>query len=392
MKSVLIIEEQMKQYRLPFYEQLYEKLRVEGIQLRVAYSDPVGGELQKCDNCRLPPQYGLNVKGLWLLKRRILFQPLLREISSADLVITDHAYKLALTHYLLLLSRLGLKRVAFWGHGENRQGSASGLLEQWKKRSLNWVTWWFAYTVGAAEYLHRQGVPKSKITAVQNSVDTRGIQDCVESLDAESRTKLRAAMGIPAAAAVGIYMGALQKAKSLPFLLHASRNIRKKTKEFHLIVAGGGPEEEVITRNAREQSWVHFLGPKFGAEKSELLAIADVFLLPGAVGLAILDAFAAGLPLVTTELPTHGPEIEYLEEGRNGVMTPHDPERYARAVAHLFTHPAELGALRDGARRSAEKYSIENMIENFRSGITRCLSQPQGNGVRAARRSEQGAS
>jgi glycosyltransferase involved in cell wall biosynthesis/peptidoglycan/xylan/chitin deacetylase (PgdA/CDA1 family) len=377
MKTVLMIEAQMKQYRLPFYEKLYERLRAEGIRLRVAYSDPAGQEVQKCDNCGLPSEYGLKVKGRWLVKERILYQPLLQEITSADLVISDHAYKLALTHYLLLLSRLRLKRFAFWGHGENRQGSASGLLEQWKKGTLNWVMWWFAYTAGTAEYLQRHGVPKSKITAVQNSVDTSGIRNYLRSLGAESRTKLRVAMGIPPGAVVGIFIGALQKAKCIPFLLHASKRIRENTQKFHLVVVGGGPEEEAIREWVRKQPWVHFLGPKFGAEKSELLAIADIFLLPGAVGLAILDAFAAGLPLVTTQLPFHGPEMEYLEGGYNGVLTPYDTEIYAQAVTQLFANPAKLCALREGARQSAEKYSIESMVENFTGGIVKCLGDPK---------------
>jgi glycosyltransferase involved in cell wall biosynthesis/peptidoglycan/xylan/chitin deacetylase (PgdA/CDA1 family) len=376
-KKVLIIEAQMKQYRLPFYEMLYQRLRDAGIQLRVAYSDPSGQELQKRDNCILPLEFGLNAKASWLLNNRVLYQPLLGEIGAADLVITDHSYKLALTHYLLLLSRLGLKRVGFWGHGRNRQANTLQLREKYKKRTLNWVTWWFAYTAGTAEYLQRQGVPKSKITAVQNSTDTRRIQAHLRCLDADERARVRSAMGIPVAAPVGIFVGSLQKVKYVPFLLEASRAIRKSVSEFHLLIVGGGPEEEEIKESVRGQAWVHFLGSKFGDEKSELLAVADVFLLPGMVGLAILDAFAAGLPVITTHLPIHSPEVEYLEEARNGLMTLHDPERYAQAVTHLFAHPAELAALREGARHSAEKYSIENMVENFTEGIFQCLDHPK---------------
>jgi glycosyltransferase involved in cell wall biosynthesis len=378
MKSVLIIEAQMKQYRLPFYERLYERLQDEAIRLTVAYSDPAFEEMEMRDNRHLPSEYGLNVKGSWLLKRRILYQPLFREISSADLVISDHAYRMALTHYLLMLSRLGLKRVAFWGHGKNRRGSGFGFFERCKQRTLNWVTWWFAYTAGTADYLQGQGVPKSKITAVQNSVDTRRIQEYVRSLDPDAKAKVRAKLGIPSNASVGIFVGALQKVKSVPLLLEASLAIRKRVDEFHLIIVGGGPEEEVIRESVRGHAWVHFLGPRFGDEKSELLAIADAFLMPGSVGLAILDAFAAGLPLVTTQLSTHCPELEYLEESRNGLMTAHHPERYAEAVAQLFTDRAKMGALREGARRSAEKYSIENMVENFTDGIVRCLGQTNG--------------
>jgi glycosyltransferase involved in cell wall biosynthesis len=392
MKRVLIIEAQMKQYRPPFYARLYESLRSEGLQLRVAYSGPAQEELAKQDNCELPREYGLKVKGSWFFGKRMLYQPLLREIHSADLVISDQANRLVLTHYLLLLSRMGIKRVAFWGHRENKQGSSSFFLGRYQKRTLHWVTWWFAYTAGAAEYLRRQGVPESKITVVQNSVDTRQISESLQSFDANARAALRASMGIPAAAPVGIFVGTLQKIKSLPLLLKACWRIREKAKDFHLLVVGGGPEEEQIRESARGDTRVHFTGPKFGEEKAKLLGIADLFLLPGAVGLAILDAFAAGLPLVTTRVAIHGPEMEYFEQHVNGVMTAHDVDAYAAAAIRLFRNPEELCVLQEGARSSARKYSIEAMAENFRKGIGRCLAGPQRGGLRAAWRGEERAS
>jgi glycosyltransferase involved in cell wall biosynthesis len=374
-KRILIIEAQMKQYRLPFYTMLQESLRKEGMRLRVVYSEPIAEEAQKRDNCDLPAEFGVKVKGYWFWNKRFLLQPAFREITAADLVIVDQANKLVMNHLLLPLALLGIKRVAFWGLGKNLQAERSSASEWHKRRTMHWVDWWFAYTHGTAEYLQREGVPASKISAVQNSVDTRLIQSYVHGLDKEAKARIRARLGIPSLAPVGIFVGMLQKVKSLPFLFDVSQRIRKQIPDFHLIVVGGGPEEREIEVNASQQSWIHFVGPQFGDRKAELLGIADVFLLPGRVGLAILDGFAAGLPLVATRLPIHGPEMEYLEEGRNGVTTPHDPSCYAQAVIHLFTHQAELSALRDGARRSAGKYSIENMVENFSNGIVQCLGR-----------------
>jgi glycosyltransferase involved in cell wall biosynthesis len=388
-KRILIIEAQMKQYRLPFYARLHESLRAEGMQLRVAYSGPAQEELGKRDNCELPREYGLKVKGSWLLKKRMLYQPVLREIHSANLVISDLSNKLVLTHYLLLLSRMGIKRVAFWGHGENKQASSSFFLERYRKRTLHWVTWWFAYTAGAAEYVHRQGFPNSRITAVQNSVDTRQIQECLQRFDTNARAALRASLEIPPAAPVGIFVGTLQKIKSLPFLLEACLRIREKVDDFHLVVVGGGAEEEQIRQSGAQHAWMHFIGPKFEQEKARLLGIADLFLLPGAVGLAILDAFAAGLPLVTTSVPMHGPELEYFEQHGNGVMTACEVEAYADAAVRLFLNPQELRFLQDGARSTGQKYSIEAMAENFRNGIALCLAGEQRDGIRSAWRGEE---
>jgi glycosyltransferase involved in cell wall biosynthesis len=69
--------------------------------------------------------------------------------------------------------------------------------------------------------------------------------------------------------------------------------------------------------------------------------------------------------------------MEYLEEGRNGLVTAPDPEAYAQAVIRLLSNPGELKLLRDGAAKAAEKYSVEAMVENFTRGIVECLAQPK---------------
>ncbi|MGB9463372.1 MAG: glycosyltransferase family 4 protein [Candidatus Acidiferrum sp.] len=377
MNRVLIIEAQIKRYRKPFYDRLYGALQDEGVELRVVYSAPPLSEAQKQDNCELPREYGVRVQSYLFGKRRLLFQPACKEIAGADLVVIEQANRFILNHFLLLLSLFKLKRIAFWGLGENLQADRSRFSEWYKERTLDWVHWWFAYTEGTARYLQQHGVPPGKITAVQNSLDTRSMQTCVKNLSSSAKAALRAKLGIGPSAQVGIFVGMLHRVKCIPFLIQAGETIRQTIPEFHLIVVGGGPDEEEIKQTAVHRPWVHFVGPKFGDGKAQLLAIANVFLLPGRVGLAVLDGFAAGLPLIATRLSIHGPEMEYLEEGLNGLLTPPDPEVYAQAVALLLSNPRELQHLREGAANSAIKYSAEAMVENFKRGIVQCLAQPK---------------
>ena len=377
LKSVLIIEAQIKLYRKPFYDRLHDALRYEGIQLKVVYSPPTLLEARKNDNCELPSEYGVNVPGYWFACGRLLFQPAFREVAAADLVVVEQGNKFILNHFLLPISLFKLKKVAFWGLGENLQADRSAFSEWYKERTLGWVHGWFAYTEGTARYLRQHGVPLSKITAVQNSIDTRRTQACVKNLSDEEKAALRSGLGIGAGAPIGIYVGMLHKVKCIPFLIEAGEKIRRSTPEFHLLVVGGGPDEDQIRCSAAHLSWVHFVGPKFGDAKAQLLAIADVFLLPGRAGLAVLDAFAAGLPLVATRLSIHGPEMEYAVESFNGLITPPDADSYAEAISTLLSNPRALQTLREGAAISAEKYSIEAMVEKFKRGIVQCLAAPK---------------
>lgn len=373
MKQVLIIEAQIKKYRLPFYQQLLEALRNVDIELRVGYSNPPPAEASKQDTCDLPGDYGMKVPGYWLLRQKLLLQPLFRAAMNADLVVIDQGNRFLLNHFLLPLSRTGLKRVAFWGLGENCQEGQVRLSEWYRCKTLNWVSWWFAYTKGTARYLEANGVPGSKITPVDNAVDTSEIREHVRRISAEDRAALRRGLDIASSAPVGIFCGMLDKVKSVPFLIESVKIIRARIPDFHLIVVGGGPEQSPVRSSVEGIPWIHLVGPRFGKEKSELVAISDAFLMPGRVGLVILDAFAGGLPLLSTRLKIHGPEMEYLEEEINGLMSAPDIPAFADMAASLFSDRDALARLQAGARESVTKYTIQNMVANFRSGVQGCL-------------------
>jgi len=361
MKRVLIVEAQMKQYRVAFYERLYAALSDANIQLRVAYSNPSLKEASKKDTCDLPDEYGVKVKAYWLVRERLILQSLLQETVKADLVIVDQANKFLLNHLLLPLGLVRIKRTAFIGHGFNAREDRSWLSEWYRHRTINWVSWWFAYTEKTTSYLVRNGVPRSKITTVQNAIDTKEIREQARELSGERKNHLRSQLGIPASACVGIYCGTLDKPKKLPFLIDAAIKIRDQNSNFHLLVVGGGPEQALIQARIEALPWVHFVGPRFGKEKAALLAISDVMLMPGAVGLVILDAFAAGLPLLSTRLSIHGPEMDYLDEGINGLLSEPDVSAFAGVVSMLLRDRDKLDRLRMGAQIAGSKYTIENM-------------------------------
>ena len=375
MKRVLIIQGQMKQYRVPLFDKLRGALAEDGVALRVAYSDPPPHELAKRDNTELPADYGVKVPATWFFGQKMLYQALGREIARADLVIVEQANKYIWNHLLLLLSACGRKRIAFWGLGENKQTDRSGFSEWYKRKILKRADWWFAYTEGVKKYLIQNGVEPTRITSLNNAVDTSEIRCLCSNFSCEGGEAARRDLGMASGAPVGIYCGMLDRVKGLDFLIASANKIRSSLANFHLIVAGGGPEKEAVEFQARGESWIHAVGPQFGREKALLFKLSDVMLAPGRVGLVILDAFAAGLPLVTTQLSVHGPEIEYLEEGRNGIMTEHKVEAYADAVIQVLTETALSARLRTGARESGEKYSIEAMVRKFREGISQCLSR-----------------
>jgi L-malate glycosyltransferase len=372
--KVLIIQAFIPHYRVPFFERLGEGLRRENVSLRVAYGERPGIDGQGSDGSPRDLHYGVRKRNCWLFGARVLLQPVLGEIARADLVIVEQANKHLVNYLLLALSGLGLKKVAFWGLGWNRlRRRPNSLSEKVKELLVTLPDWWFAYTKGTACYLVSKGVPARVITTVQNSVDVAHFQDLLSEIGEGEVGRAGSDLGIPPGSIVGLFCGRLHRDKGIGFLLRASREIKARLSPFHLLIIGEGPEKTAVETFAEAESWVHYVGARRGREKALFFRLAHALLNPGNMGLVILDAFACGLPVITTDIPVHGPEIDFLENGANGVMCRPVPSDYVDAVVGVLADRSLSSRLGAGARASAGRYSLEAMVDNFTSGILQCL-------------------
>jgi glycosyltransferase involved in cell wall biosynthesis len=83
------------------------------------------------------------------------------------------------------------------------------------------------------------------------------------------------------------------------------------------VVVGDGPERAMVER---KYSQVHFAGYKVGAELSQYVAAADVFVFPSRTdtfGLVLLEAMASGVPVAA--YPVTGP-IDVVQRGVSGIL------------------------------------------------------------------------
>lgn len=372
-KTVLIIQGQMKQYRIPFFMRLRDALRSDHISLRVAYGE-IPQKDGRNDEADLPAELGLKVSTYPLFSRRILYHPLLRATAAADLVIAEQANKHLLNYLLVILSVLGCKRVAFWGLGENKDEGRSEFSEWVRRQVANKVDRWFAYTAGTKAYLASNGVAERKITVVYNAVDTQEFSHQLAAIDEREIAHAKRQFEIQDQDRVGLFVGALLPDKGLGLLVESAKLVKKSVPGFHLFIVGGGPEREMAQVAGQNLPWIHFVGPKFGREKAIFFKMADALLLPGRVGLVILDAFAAGLPLITVDVPHHGPEMEYFANGKNGLLAKNDAASYAAEVISFFSSASLQRELKKAAFNAGRTNSIDAMVERFRDGIHACLA------------------
>jgi glycosyltransferase involved in cell wall biosynthesis len=222
-----------------------------------------------------------------------------------------------------------------------------------------------------ANYIASLGYPASNITVLNNSIDTSKFKEVLSTQTEEDVAAFKQQLAIDEDARVGLFCGSLYSEKKIEFLLQSALDIYEINSNFVLLVVGSGESRSLVEEFASRYSFIKFLGPLFSEKKALAFKSAELFLCPGLVGLAVLDAFVAGLPLFTTDIPNHSPEIEYLQSGYNGEMTMPLQTEYAWAILDVLSDPNRLKELRQNALISGDKFSIGNMAKNFVDGIQR---------------------
>jgi glycosyltransferase involved in cell wall biosynthesis len=371
MPKVTIIYRTIPQYRLEFYNLLREGLKSKGINLELIYgNNPFKGRDDDVhsDWATYKKNFTLNFYKLY-----IIWQPCLREVESSDLVIVEQANKLLFNYYLIFRKIFKKKKFAFWGHGLNLQISKTNIFNRFKLTYINRANWWFAYTEGIKSFLIKHGVDKEKITVVQNSIDTKSLNELYNSITYEEVEDFKLKYNIQKNQNVLIYCGALTKEKNIKFLIKAADNLKAKGYQFKLIIIGNGPLKKLVEKAVAENQWIIYAGPQFGREKALFFKASDIFLLPGAMGLAILDSFAFETPIVTMKYNHHGPEFEYIINDYNAIVSEGNLSDYTNKVANLLDNPEKITELKMTGRLMIEKYNIQFMVNNFIEGIEKAL-------------------
>lgn len=372
MAEVTIIQRLLPHYRIEFFDGLRTELNRRGINLRLIYGSPNRAESKKNDIVDLGWATKIHNRELRTGLTELYWQPALPYIRNSRLVIVEQANKNILNYWLMMSRGWRKRKIAFWGHGRNLQTNPSHPVNRLKRLYIQSCDWWFAYTQSVKDYLVGEGYPADKITVVQNAIDTRSLQEAYAQDHSEELNDLRTALGLDSEN-VGIYCGALYKQKRIPFLIEACDAVRRSVPDFHLLIIGDGPDNRLVRSMAASRPWIHYLGPKFGDDRVPYFKLAKIFLMPGLVGLAVLDAFALQTPLITTQYPFHSPEIEYLQNHKNGTITEDNLEAYASGVIDLLQDDRALNTLEAGCRRSAGLFTLEKMISNYADGIEKAL-------------------
>jgi len=357
---VLIILPYVNSYRVNLLGKLHEQLEAEDVSLRIAAASPSGRDVARKDATRFG-DIELKQIRVRLLGRAILLREFPAGWLASDLVIVEHAVKNLESFVILTLRRLLGKRTAIWGHGHTITEPTTRLSRTLQRYMARMSTWYFAYTEGSRDRAVKMGSPASRITTLTNSVDTEPLQKSY----AEH-------MSIEKGPFTLLYVGGLDSSKRIARLLRVAKKIHLLDPRFKLIVGGKGEDEKLVEAAAAD-GYIDYRGSMDFDAKARAGRESQAMIITGRVGLAVTDAFAMNLPIITTQWEYHAPEFEYLDSS-NSLIVPDDEDVLVASTFSLLQDDSELRRLSSGAASSLHRFSFAGMVDNFEKGIRDALA------------------
>ena len=134
-----------------------------------------------------------------------------------------------------------------------------------------------------------------------------------------------------------LFSGRITGKKRLDILIDAMALLQNKNFEFRCLIIGEGPQKAAAEKQVLDcqlSDSVNFLGERYGKESRCYFEQADLFVLPGKVGLSIIHGLSFGLPVLTSDrLEIHSPEFEIIQPGYNGdFFSGFDPQSLSEKI------------------------------------------------------------
>ena len=364
-KRVLYVATVVKAHIMSFHIPYLKMFKDLGWHTAVAahndYEDPSECNIPHCDDYhdiafeRFPLKWA-NIRAYWELKKIIAE-------GEYDIIHCHTPVAAMLTRFAARKVRKQGTKVFYTAHGFHFFKGAP---------LLNWlvyfpVEWLCSFmtdtliTINKEDYaLAQRHMHAKKVEYVPGvGIDTERYAnaDC-------DRTEVRRSIGVPENAVMLLSVGELNENKNHQIIIKAMSRLREMD-YLHYVLVGIGPKAEQLIAQAHELGLgdrVHLLG--YRTDIPELNKAADIFCFPShreGLGLAALEAMAAGVPLVTSNV--HGIN-DYSENGITGFKcNADDAAGFAVAIEKLYEDENLRGQISNHVREIAKKYDVRNALK-----------------------------
>jgi glycosyltransferase involved in cell wall biosynthesis len=169
-----------------------------------------------------------------------------------------------------------------------------------------------------------------------------------------------------------LYAGRLGPEKNLDFLIRAFAGTAEAIENSHLVIIGGGPEEQALRQLAAQtgaHARIHFTGMLPYDELPRYLSMGDLFVTASVTEvhpLSVIEAMATALPVLGIQSVGVG---DTVEDGVTGFLSSPDQAAFAALLTRLCLDADLREKMGAAARKVSGKYAIEHttrvMLERY---------------------------
>lgn len=300
MKKIIIILPTLPNYRKDFLNGLSWKLREQNIELKIFHGFTNKKEIKKIEDKEFISEAfetkEISFLGITFTILKGLKQRIIQENPDGIVMLFNPAI-ITFVRVLFLCLKLRIP-YAIWSCGYIRP-DLNGFFVKIREYFLNYfdkrATAHIAYHTNRKEYLVKKGINPEMIFVAQNTIDTERIMSSY-SLEEINKNRFGKELNV-------LFVGALIKGKFLNEAMTAIDNLISQKYKITFNIIGQGIIFEELKRHRetlKNKEQIHLLGAKYGEDLKTYFLNSDVFLLTGSGGLAINEAMAYGLPIIST--------------------------------------------------------------------------------------------
>jgi glycosyltransferase involved in cell wall biosynthesis len=339
------------------------------------------------------PNIRVESRVITLHGRSAIWQPIVGRLKEFDAIVVGTHLQFVSNHVAFALSKARRRAVLLWGHGLEHTGDmgtgsqrVARVTSAVKRCTAHVADGYLAYTAGGAAHVIASGMDPSRVFVVRNSIDMQEQSRLHSALVTADVRALRESFGLESDSIVFAYIGRVYPEKLAERLVVAARELAEPAEgrpRVEVVFVGDGRGLPAVRGRANGLRNVHFLGEVQSQQRvAELLRLTHAVVIPGAVGLAINHAFGHGVPFVTQPGRDHGPEIEYLEPGRNGILVDGGTDGLVAALRDLAERPGWRDELAAGSLATRDRLTLDVTVRQFQRGVEETLTRVRASGRR----------
>ncbi len=340
MKSVLILQDALTEYRRPVLDELAKYYRVS-----VIHANKDGGLVSKnyaefiIPQVRVGPFHLQNIFSIYKAQQHF------------DAVIS--MFDLRWPAYILPFIGKRHAKWILWGH----RYSANRLANKARDYLMKYADRILLYGEEETAQMSERGVDLSTVVVAPNTIH---VPNHFDTSNSEKRSLL--------------FVGRLQVRKRIDLIIRAFYELQGSIGDHIVLdIVGGGVLESELRQLANElgvAEKVNFHGAvQDHAVSATFFSRAFAYISPGPVGLGVLHSFAYGVPVITLREGRHGPEFMNLSHNHNSFIVDHEGD-LANTIALICNKPSFARTLGHQAYiHYSQNRTIGHMVAGFIKAI-----------------------